>query len=167
MNCLSSNWMMWWLALIASVRFEPVRQLLGPLILSCKKSDSFIRQQMRNPPSTRQKAYEVIADKTNFGSVERSFEKTLSNLTVPPHQYFVRAYLKYDETYVYSPQVERFQFGDGWQKSDQSMPMPLWSHVAANIGGEIYLGIGCPAAVCDESINSTAFWKYDPESGES
>ncbi|MDH3652274.1 MAG: hypothetical protein OEQ53_21475, partial [Saprospiraceae bacterium] len=103
----------------------------------------------------------VLANKNEFG-FDRNFSAIIENLTVPPHQYHIRAFIKYDGTYVYSPTSETIRFNDGWQSS-QKMNEPLWSFMAETLEGKIYFGVGCPESNCKSNSNSLNFWAFDHE----
>ncbi len=106
---------------------------------------------------------ETSKDTTAFESINRTFSIRISNLAVPPHRYYVRAYLKYRDQYVYSPGIEVVDFDDGWVLSDQVLEKVSWSQVAEMVNGRLYFGLGCgQSSPCQPTVD---FWSLDPFSG--
>ena len=106
----------------------------------------------------------VVSPERIFGQRARTFTATLADLPVPPHQYYIRAYIKHNDQYVYSPDT-LVKFGDGWMLSNRTLPNGSSFQIVESINGRLYFGLGCGVSQhCQPTKN---FWSIDPDGGPS
>ena len=125
----------------------------------------FVYSQLNEMPSIEDSDTVLSVRQFAFVKGRRSFTSSIHGLDVPPHQYWVRAFIRYRGEYVYSD-TATVQFNDGWVPFQAGSEKPLREIISAVIGDEIYFGIGCDVDACDDFSSCLSLWKF-PRDGSS